>query len=158
METFTAVESTNSVNPFTARASTILAIGVGLFFYGRLCRSTATAAGEHGARGAVRAEIVDAVDGEEISQPRTGAIDPALDGADCATADRRRVVIREAGSAYQNKRLALICRQLGKRCAEFLEFHAPGLFGMRLQGFGITPLGVFDLAAPLAVLGAEQVA
>ena len=39
--------------------------------------------------------------------------------------------------------------------SEFLEFHAPGLFRMRLQGFGIAAFGIFDLAAPLAILGTE---
>jgi hypothetical protein len=58
--------------------------------------SIAAAASEHGARGAVRAEIVDAVDGEKIGQPGTGAIDAALDRADRASADRRRVVVRKA--------------------------------------------------------------
>ena len=65
MQTFTAVESANSVKLSPQGASTILAIAVDLL-YERVSRSTAAAAGEYGAGCAVRAEIVDAVDGEEI--------------------------------------------------------------------------------------------
>src|ERR1700733_7526457 len=117
-----------------------------------------SAAGKHGARSAVGAEIVDAVDGKEIGKAGAGAIDAALDGADRAAADRRGVVIREAGSADQDQRLALVGRQFRQRGAEFLELTPAGLLGMRYQGVSIAAVGVFHLAPPLAVFGAEQVA
>ncbi len=119
---------------------------------------TPPAAGEHRAGGAVGPEIVDAVDGEEIGQPGAGAIDAALDGADRAAADRRGVVIGEAGGAHQDQRFALIRRQLRQRRAELFEFDPPGLLGMRFQRLGITAVGILDFAAPFAVFGAEQVA
>ena len=75
----------------------------------------AAAAGQHRAGGAVRAEIVDAVDRQQVRKPRPCAVDPALDGADRAAANRRRVLVGEARSANQNQRLALIRRQLRQR-------------------------------------------
>jgi len=90
----------------------------------------AAAAGQHGARGAVRPEIVDAVDRQEIGKARTRAVHPALDGADRAAADVRRVLIGEARGADQDQRLALIGRQLRQRGAKFAEFNAAGLLRM----------------------------
>jgi hypothetical protein len=50
------------------------------------------AAGEDGARGVVRPEIVDAVDRQQIGKPRARAVDPALDRPDRAAADRRGAI------------------------------------------------------------------
>ena len=56
-------------------------------------RSVTATAREYGARGAIGAEIVDAVDGEQIGKPGARAIDAALDGSDRAAANCRSVVI-----------------------------------------------------------------
>src|SRR6202007_483449 len=98
--------------------------------YNAACPLVPAAAGEHGAGGAVRAEIVDAVDREKIGEPGARSIDATLDRAPRADANRRRVIVGKAGGAYQDKGLALVRRQLGQGSAEFLELHAPGLFGM----------------------------
>jgi hypothetical protein len=50
------------------------------------------AAGEDGARGAVRPEIVDAVDRQQIGKPRARAVEPALDRSDRTAADRRGAI------------------------------------------------------------------
>src|SRR5579862_5857518 len=66
----------------------------------------ASAAGENGARRPVRAEIIDAVDGEQVGKPGAGAVDAALDGADRATANSRGVLVGEARGADQDQGLA----------------------------------------------------
>src|SRR6476660_3430852 len=82
------------------------------------------AAGEDGARGAVRAEIVDAVDRQQIGKPRARAVDPALDRPDRTAADRRGVLVGEAGRADEDKGLALVWRQFVERGTKLLELHA----------------------------------
>ena len=62
----------------------------------RECRLVASAAGENGAGGPVRPEIIDAVDGQQVGKPGAGAVDAALDGADGAAANSRGVLIGEA--------------------------------------------------------------
>jgi hypothetical protein len=47
---------------------------------------------EDGARGAVRPEIVDAVDRQQIGKPRARAVEPALDRSDRTAADRRGAI------------------------------------------------------------------
>src|SRR3984893_7096964 len=111
----------------------------------------AAAAGEDGARGAVRAEIVDAVDRQQIGKPRARAVDPALDRADRAAADRRRVLVGEAGRADEDKGLALVWRQLLKRGTKLLELHAAGLLRIGFERVGVAAFGVLHLPPPLAV-------
>src|SRR5258708_15700884 len=74
-------------------------------------------------------EIVGAVDGEELREPRARAIDPALDGAHRAFADRGRLFVGEARRPDEDKRLTLVGRQLRERYTEFLEFHTSVLLG-----------------------------
>ena len=54
--------------------------------YNKICLLVPAAAGKHRAGSAVGAEIVDAVDGEQIGEPGARAIDAALDRADGAAA------------------------------------------------------------------------
>src|SRR6202050_4666158 len=102
-----------------------------------LKRLVASAAGENGASGPVRPEIIDAVDGEQVGEPGAGAVDAALDGADGAAANPRGVLVGEARGADQDQGLALVRRQLGERGTEFLEFDPAGLLRMGFQGLGI---------------------
>jgi hypothetical protein len=60
-------------------------------FIGSSLTSFCFSAGADGARGAVRAEIVDAVDRQKIGKPRA-RLDPALDRADRAAAQRRGAI------------------------------------------------------------------
>ena len=53
----------------------------------RGARSAAAGAGQDGAGGAVRPEVIDAVDGQKIGETGAGAVDPALDGADGTAAN-----------------------------------------------------------------------
>src|SRR5580700_2512289 len=123
-----------------------------------LKRLAASAAGENGAGGPVRPEIIDAVDRQQVGEPGAGAVDAALDGADGAAANSRGVLVGKARGADQDQSLALVRWQLGERGTEFLEFDPAGLLWMRFQRLGIAAVGVFDLAAALAVFRAEQVA
>src|SRR5260370_12107441 len=120
-------------------------------------RSSAVAA-DHRADRVVGAEIVGAVDIEQGRKLRARAVDAALDGADGTAADRRGVLVGEAGGADQDQRFALVLRQLVERQAKLLELQMRVLRRLGLQGFGIIALCVLDLAPPLAIVGAEQVA
>jgi hypothetical protein len=75
-----------------------------------------------------------------------------------ALADRSRLLVGETRRADEKQGLALVGWQLRERHAEFLEFHAAVLVGMRLQTLRVAAVGVFDLTTPLAVFRAEQVA
>ena len=123
-----------------------------------LSRDLAAAAADHGAHGLVGAEILGAVDIEQRAELRARAVDAALDGADRAAADRRGILIGEAGGADQDQRFALVLRQLVERGAEFLELQMRVLRRLGLQRLGIAAVGILDLAPPLAIVGAEQVA
>src|SRR5581483_1562876 len=106
----------------------------------------------------IGAEILGAVDIKQRGELRARAIDAAFDGADRAAADRRRVLIGEAACADQDQRLALVLRQLVERGAEFLELQMRALRRLRLQHLGIVAFGILDLAPPLPVVRAKQVA
>src|ERR1700722_12037597 len=116
------------------------------------------AAADHRAYGLVRAKIVGAVDIQQRAELRAGAVDAALDGADRAAADRRGVFIGEAGGAYQDQRFTLVLRQFFQRRAKLLELQMRALRRLGFQRLGIAALGILDLAPPLAIVGAEQVA
>ena len=75
-------------------------------------RISAAAAADHRAHRLVGAEILGAVDIEQGGQLGSRAVDAALDGADRAAADRRGVLVGEAGRADQDQRFALVLRQL----------------------------------------------
>src|ERR1700726_3292150 len=115
-------------------------------------------AADHRAYGLVGAEILGAIDIEQRRELRARPVDAALDGADRAAADVRGILIGEAGGPDQNQRLALVLRQLVERGAEFLEFQVRTLGRLRLQRLGVVAIGIFDLAPPFAIVGAEQVA
>src|SRR5580704_14339182 len=124
-----------------------------LFFVSPEVRSLLpAAAADHGADGVVGAEIVGAVDIEQRREFRARAVDAALDGADRAAADRRGVLIGEAGGAYENQRFALVLRQFFERGAEFLELQMRGLRWLGLEGLGIATVGVLHLPPPLAII------
>src|SRR2546426_10549255 len=53
-------------------------------------------------------EIFDAVDRKQFGEPRARTVDPALDGADRALADPRRLLVGEALRSDENERLALV--------------------------------------------------
>src|SRR6266481_7465413 len=69
----------------------------------------------------IGAEILGAIDIEQGAEFRSRPVDAALDGADRAAADRRGVLIGEAGGAHQNQGFALVLRKLVQCRAEFLE-------------------------------------
>src|ERR1700722_15141978 len=116
------------------------------------------AATDHGAHGLVGAEILGAVDIEQRRELGARAVDAALDGADRTAADRGCILIGEAGGADQNQRLALVLRQFVQRRAKLLELQMRALRRLGLQRLGVAAVGVLDLAPPLAIVGAEQVA
>jgi hypothetical protein len=121
-------------------------------------RETAPAHGRNATRRVVLAERAGAVDGEQPRELRAGTIDPALDRPYRAPADRSRLLVRETRRTDEKQSLALAGRQRCKRHAKFLEFHTAVWFGMRRQTLRIGAVCVFDLATPLAVFRAEQVA
>src|SRR6266853_5201905 len=82
---------------------------------------SAAATADHGANRFVGAEIFGAIDIEQGAEFRSRPVDPAFDGADRAAADRRGVLIGEAGGAYQDQRLTLVLRKFVERGAEFFE-------------------------------------
>src|SRR5260370_3385480 len=102
-------------------------------------------------------EILGAIDIEQGTEFRSRPVDAALDGADRAAADRRGVLIGEAGGTYQDQRFALILRKLVERGAELLELEMSVLRRLGFQRFGIAAVGVLHLPPPLAVVRSEQV-
>jgi len=72
----------------------------------------------------ILAEPVGAVDGEELREPRARAIDPALDRAYRALADRSRLLVGKTRRADEKQGLALVGRQLRERHAEFRSWTA----------------------------------
>jgi len=78
----------------------------------------------------IGAEIIGAIDGQELRKARTRPIYPALDGPHGAIADRSCFLIGKARGAHQNQSLALIGRQFGKCRTEFLELHPAVLLGV----------------------------
>src|SRR4051812_19963844 len=106
--------------------------------------ASAAIATDHRAHRVVGAEILGAVDIEQGTQLRAGAVDAALDGADRAAADRGGVLIGEAGGTDQDQRFALILRQLVESDTKLLELQMRALRWLGLQGFGVIALGVLD--------------
>src|ERR1700675_1530346 len=68
--------------------------------------SAASACRQDRPRGVIGAEVICAIDGQELGKTRAGAIDSAFDGADRAIANCGGLLVREAGSAHQNECLA----------------------------------------------------
>ena len=62
------------------------------------------------------------------------------------------------GKLPQDQRFALVLRQLGQRLPELVELEPAALLRVRFQRFGVGAVGILDLAPPLAVFRAEQVA
>ena len=106
----------------------------------------------------VRTEIVRALNREKARQAGARPIDAALDRSNRAVADGGGLLVGKARCADEDERLPLIRRQFRQGGAEFVELHPAVLLRVRLQGLGIGAVGVLDLAPPLAVFGAEQVA
>jgi hypothetical protein len=94
-------------------------------------QSAAPAHGQNGTRRVILAEPVGAVDGEELREPRARAIDPALDRAYRALADRSRLLVGETRRADEKQSLALAGRQLRERHTKFLEFNPARLLRRR---------------------------
>src|SRR5215211_1796482 len=92
-----------------------------------------------------------------LGEPHAGAIDPALDGAQRAAADLGRFLIGKAGRAHQDEGLPLIGRKPGQGGAKLLKFNVPVLLGLRPETLRIAAVAVLDLAAALAIFGAELV-
>src|SRR5690348_6059417 len=82
---------------------------------------------DHRTYGFIGTEILGALDIEQCGELGACAVDAALDGADRTAADRRCILIGEAGGAHQDQCFALVLRQLVKRGAEFLEFQMRAL-------------------------------
>src|SRR6266545_6858121 len=76
---------------------------------GQFCYcSAATARGENCAGGMIRAEVVRALNGEKVRQPRARAIDPALNRADRAVADGGGLLVRKSRCPNEDQRLPLV--------------------------------------------------
>src|ERR1700721_1830209 len=96
----------------------------------RSTRLGAAGAGQDCAGGAVRPEIIDAVDGQKIGETGAGAINPALDGADRTATNSGGFFVRESRRPDQDQGFALIGRKLRQRAAKFVELDPAGLLGM----------------------------
>src|SRR6185503_17440273 len=72
------------------------------------------AASQDGSCGFIRAEILGAVDMQQLCQPCTRAIDARFDRADCATTDARSFLVGKSRRAHEDQGLALI----GGNCAK----------------------------------------
>src|SRR5882672_9019683 len=106
------------------------------------------AAADHGANRFIGPEILGAVDVEQGAEFRSRPVDAALDGADRAAANRRRVLIGEAGGADQDQRFALVLRELFERGAKFLELEVRALRRLGFQRLGVAAIGVLHLPPP----------
>src|SRR5690606_34112369 len=106
----------------------------------------------------VGAVIALAGDLQHLLKAAAGAADAALDRADGAIADLRRLLVGEAGGADQDDRLALVLRQRLQRGAEVAQIHGAVLAGMDGDAAGDGAVAVLDLAAALAHLRIELVA
>src|SRR5262249_9636336 len=80
---------------------------------------SADCASKHRLGRPVRREIVHAVDVQNLRQLGAGAVHPALDRADSAAADLRRLFIGGAGRHHEDQGLALIGGQLRDRAEQF---------------------------------------
>ena len=93
-----------------------------------------------------------------VGEPVARAVDAALDRADRAAADLRRLLVGKAGRPDQDQRLALVVGKLRERRAKVLHVHMAVLLGMGREPRRIAAVGVLDLAPPLAALGEIGVA
>ena len=82
----------------------------------------------------------------------------ALDGSHRASADFRRLLIREARDAHEDEGLALIERQPGEPFKKLPELQSTGLCRLRCQLRGVTAVHVRYFPAPLAPFREEYVA
>src|SRR6202158_2785163 len=114
---------------------------VAAFLYLKHWPELAAATADHGANCLVGAEIFGAIDIEQGAEFRSRPVDPAFDGADRAAADRRGVLIGEAGGADQNQCFALVLRKFVERGAEFLELEMRVLRRLGFQRLGIAAIG-----------------
>src|SRR4029078_11607935 len=125
------------------------------------------------ARAFIGAEVLVAVDMQQLGQPCTRAIDARFDRADCATTDARSFLVGKSRRAYEDQGLALIGRQLrqsltefseliGEQCPKslkkFSELDMTVLVRLRLERFCVMPVAVLNLASALAIFRTEMVA
>src|SRR5258707_6553123 len=93
----------------------------------------------------IGAEILGAINIEQGAEFRSCPVDAALDGADRAAADRRGVLIGEAGGAHQNQRFALVLGKFVECSPEFLELKVCALRRLGFEGLGIAAIGILHL-------------
>ena len=98
------------------------------------------------------------VDPQKLGQARARAVHAALDRADCAAANLRRLLVREALGPDEQKRLALIGGKLGKRGPEIGKLEMAILLGENGKRMLVGFVRVVDLASELPVLREENVA
>jgi hypothetical protein len=122
---------------------------------------------QNSAGGMIRAEVIRALDGEKVPQPRARPIDPAFDRSHGAVTNRRGLLVGKARCPNEEQRFPLIRRQLGECRAEFIELHPTVLFGMRFQALGDILQRLYEsyvkrarplqeLAGPVREAGATQ--
>jgi len=100
----------------------------------RLPPSPITGCVSHGGTGLlIGPEIAGALDRRDRRQSDPGTVDPALDRADGAPADLRRLFVRKSGGADQDAGFALLSRQLLQRLAEVLHFRVIELIGSNVK-------------------------
>src|SRR4029079_6186136 len=116
------------------------------------------AASQDGSCGFIRAEILGAVDMQQLCQPCTRAIDARFDRADCATTDARSFLVGKSRRAHKDQGLALLGRQLRQSLTKFSELHMTGLVQLLLERFCVMPVAVLNLAPALAIFRTEMVA
>ena len=96
-------------------------------------------------------------DAEKLGEPRARAVHAALDRADRAAANLRRLLVGKALGADEQKRLALIGGELRQRVPEIGKIEMPVLLGQDGERVLMRLVGVVDLAPELPVLREEDV-
>src|SRR5215212_5705078 len=106
---------------------------------------------------AVRADLVDLLEAENLGEALARTVHAALDRADLGVADHRRLLIGQTLGADEEERLALLGRELAERVAEIGEVEIGALLGRDRDLCGIDAVGVLDLAPPLPEGGMELI-
>jgi hypothetical protein len=100
-------------------------------------------------------EIAGTIYRENLSEPASCAVNPALDGADGASANLSGLLVGESGCADQNQRLALFRGQQFECVTKLGDLKSAVLLRERRERLRIGAVDVLNLAPTLAIFGAE---
>jgi len=94
-----------------------------------------SAPGEEPAGSLIGGKVLRARNRHQFGQTVTGPVDAAFDGADRATANLGRFLVREAGRPDEHQRFALIVGQLGERLTKLVKLDLADLLRLDLEPF-----------------------